>query len=73
MNINQLIERNKTVEEHRLKLIIERNHYKCLYENAISDSLFKSKLYSIVIIILSVVIFVLIGVALWAQSFNQLM
>ena len=73
MNLNQLIEQNKALEEHRWDLLKERNKYKRLYNQAVENQRFRNRMYGVVIVMLMVLLFTFMGVVLWAQSFNQVM
>lgn len=73
MNLNQLVEQNKALDEHRWFLLRERNKYKSLYNQAVENQRFRNRMYSLVILMLLIFLFTLMGVVLWAQSFNQVM
>ncbi len=73
MELNKLIEKNKAVDDHRWFLLRERNKYKSLYNQAVENQRFRNRMYCLVILMLLILLFTLMGVVLWAQSFNQVM
>lgn len=73
MKINQLVERIQALEDHRWHLLKERNYYKSLHRQAVENQRFRNRMYAVVIAMLLIIVFVLMGVMLWAQSFNQVM